>query len=130
MQVNNKTKTDTLIKRPLWILMAVLCIVFSSASKKLIVQKLSPYLTVSQSISKKIKDGSRNKHQYLSASSYSVNQSEPETDAGINFYVTTLFTFALFSLNSFNKNAPSFVVHSERPGECDPLFLQFRKLLI
>lgn len=84
---------NTMLKRPLWVLMAVLCIVFSSASKRLIEMKMAPYFTVSQALGKKIKDGSREKREIYK----SVIQPEKK-HAGNNIPEFLFFLTALTSL--------------------------------
>jgi hypothetical protein len=81
---------NAFLKRPLVILMALLCIVFSSASKRLIEQRLAPYLTVSQTLGKKIKTGSRDKRHFFNAQIAPEHQAAPDLAPDLLFLVSSL----------------------------------------
>ena len=83
-----------LLKRPFWILMAVMCIVFSGATKKLIEQKMAPYITISQALGKKIKDGSKDKRDCFKLVVHSEQQNADTAIPGILFFLSALIAIA------------------------------------
>ncbi len=92
MLKNNYTSKG--LKSYIWLFMALTCIVFSSASKRLIEQKVNPAnYNAELSFNKKIKDGSRDKHEYLSK----VVHGEKRQSSDDNFAVLVLLS-ALISL--------------------------------
>jgi hypothetical protein len=119
-----------LVKRSFWIVLAVLCIVFSSATKKLIQQRVAPYLTISQSAGQKIKNGCRDKRHSLTPTVTSTTQSAPDLQPDVLFFLSALVSFAfLYQLATRRQQAiPS--RHSLFYTGNQPLYLQYRKLQI
>ena len=58
-------KHYSIVRRFFWGVMAVMCVLFSSASKRLIQLKLAPYLTVNEVQGKKLKDGCRDRKEKI-----------------------------------------------------------------
>ena len=88
-------KKSTGVKSYLWLFMAVVCIVFSSASKKLIEQKVNPVFYYSAlSFNKKIKDGCRERHEYLTKVVHADNHQSQDNTVPTVLFLTTLFSFA------------------------------------
>lgn len=86
-----------------WLFTAVLCIVFSSASKKLIELKVTPAnYSSSHVFSKKIKDGSRDKRQYLNAIIHTDNQQSPDNNFSVLFFLSSFITLALLYIYTGN----------------------------
>ena len=104
---NNKF-INALLRRPFWILMAVLCIVFSSASKRLIELKMAPYFTASQALSKKLKDGSRDKREFLKSFIQSEKQNADSSIPELLFLCDALFAFAIIFFGCRNSGQKGF----------------------
>ena len=84
------------LKSLLWLFLALICIVFSSASKKLIQQKVNPQLYSSAlSFNKMIKDGCRDRHIYQTKLVQRDNQLAPGDTISSVLYFGTLFSFAI-----------------------------------
>jgi hypothetical protein len=127
--VRNESTRYNYIKRPLWIIMAVFCIVFSSASKKLIELHLAPYITVAEASGKKIKDGCRDRRQHLNAQVVHQASIAPDGSELPQFFISAFLTAAALLL------AAGFVFKpSPRPGSAQPallpLFIRHRNLRI
>ena len=118
-----------MLKRPFWVLMAVLCIVFSSASKRLIEQKLAPYFTSSEALGKKVKDGSRDKREFFKSTVQSEKQSPDNPGLDFSFPLATLIAVALIFLSGkdFSPTRYSRLPQLVAPL---PLYLQIRKLQV
>ena len=96
------------VKSYFWLFMAVVCIVFSSASKKVIEQKVNPDLYYSAlSFNKKIKDGSRERHEYLAKVTHTDNLQSPDNAVPTIFFLATLFplAFLFFSRSTATHTA-------------------------
>lgn len=126
-----KNKTIlSILARPFWIMMAVFCIVFSSASKKLIEQRLAPFFTVSQSAGKKIKDGCRDKRDsfrlYVQSEKKSADTSIPE----ILFLLPALVYLA--GLRFYRSDYSFCISKTLAAAHCSslPLYLSDRNLRI
>lgn len=110
-----------------WLLLAVICIVFSSASKKLIQQKTDPAAYYSTStLDKKIKDGSRERREYLTNITQFVDLQSADL---VNFAL--LFTVVLSLVLYSRGKAPS-KFQSERSGslQLPGLFLRHHRLQV
>ena len=88
------------MKSYLWLFMAVVCIVFSSASKKLIEQRVNPVFYYSAlSFNKKLKDGFRERHEYLTKVIHADNHQSPDNTLPTVLFLTSLFSFAVLYFN-------------------------------
>jgi hypothetical protein len=84
------------LKSLFWLFLALICIVFSSASKRLIQQKVNPQLYNSTlSFNKKIKDGCRDRHEYNTRVVRAANEFAPGDTISAVLYLGTLFSFAI-----------------------------------
>ena len=94
MMTNNGKKQG--IKSYVWLLMAVFCIVFSSASKRMIEIKVNPasYPT-SAAFIKKIKDGSRDKREFLNKVIHADHLQTPDGVFSNLFLLSALISFAV-----------------------------------
>ena len=125
---NNFSKTG--IKGYVWLLMAVFCIVFSSAFKRVIEIKTTPAsYSGSFAFSKKIKDGSRDKHQYSSAITNSDHQSAANSDLSILFFLSSFITLALLYLSTGTTRGFTFVGQPAIPRGRS-LYLQHSRLQV
>jgi len=129
--VKKNNQNSLLLKQPLWLLMAVLCIVFSSASKRLIEvraeQRFSHNSSASPATSKKIKDGSRDKRQFLQT----FIQSEKNADSSIPEFLFFLSALVFLSfISSGVYNPVSFTKQPVISSGAIPLYLQVRKLQV
>jgi len=125
-----------MLKHPVWLLMAVFCIVFSSASKRLIELRLDERFnisyTTSQLINKKIKDGSRDKRDsFKTLVLAKKNQADNDKTQleSLFLFSSPAFLSSLYlsgpgiSYSGFNKKA--FIAF-----QALPLYLQIHKLQV
>jgi hypothetical protein len=128
--VQNNNYIATALKRHFWVLMAVLCIVFSSASKRLIEMKMAPYYTVYQALGKKIKDGCRDKRDsfkfFKQADSKRADTNNPE----FLFFLSALAAFVIMLSSGRFFYQKSFTGHSFIVTGSLPLFLRTHRLQV
>ena len=84
----------------LWLFMAVFCIVFSSASKWLIEQKVNPayYYSPVATFNKKIRDNSRDKREYMYKITQAEKQQPADNELSAEFLIPSLFSLAQLCL--------------------------------
>ena len=134
--MENKRNIKTNINRAVWLVMAVLCIVFSSAFKRLIQLRadeksgIANNFTSTRSLSQNIKDGHRERHEYQ-AIVQNDKQPSPLPSLHPASHLVYLIASRGFSV-LYKANASRIRCNDLQPvfyGSL-PLFLQFRKLEI
>ena len=128
MKKDNTIKA--ILRGHLWLLMAVFCIVFSSASKKLIEQKVNPTYYAPLSFSKKIKDGSRDKRDYLNKITLSDKQQSQDNSGPVFFLLSTLISIALLYLASNSIQSIIFKEQHLALRGIGSLYLQHHRLQV
>ena len=121
------------IRGALWLLVAVVCIVFSSASKRVIELRYNPAASSTHGFfDKKIKDGSRDKHTYFNAVSHSVQQSpvDHDNDLAALFLLSSFITLAYFYFYRGGNLLPVFSAQRVISPGCYPLYLQLGRLQV
>ncbi len=114
----------------LWLCLAVFCIVFSSASRKLIERKVNPSHFTQTFLSKKIKDGFRNKHNYTNRVSAADHVQFPDNAPIVPFLFGTFISFALLFLLGGSINTFGFKEQHSPLGSLRPLYLRHRRLQV
>jgi len=122
------------LNHPQWLLMAVFCIVFSSASKRLIElrsdQRFYHSCTSSQNIGKKLKDGSRDKREFFKTFVQSEKQHADNTIPGFLFFLSAFVSLAfIFLFNSYIRYF-RFTRQPVIAVSAVPLYLQHRRLQV
>lgn len=113
--------------------MAMCCILFSSATKKLLElrfeRKVNPQYAASQVINKKIKDGCRDKRHYLKSKIQVVKQQAPDTDGQGAFLLPGSISVSFFH---YSEGQSGYVALHKQPviAASLPLYLQHRRLQV
>ena len=103
----NKTSA---LRSLLWLALAAICIVFSSASKKVIEQKINPvYYHSALAFNKKVKDGCRDRHEYLAHVAGDVEHLSPADLLTATFFLAGLVFLASGYLSD-RKHSPQYRV--------------------
>jgi hypothetical protein len=118
------------LKSYIWLFIAVICIVFSSASKRLIEAKVNPsnYNPV-LSFNKKIKDGSRDRHEYLTVVVHAGNGLASGDNIIVPLLLSALISLALL----YSYGTPVQPVRKGQPlvvAGLVPMYLWHRRLLV
>jgi hypothetical protein len=131
--VEKRSSINIFFQRPLWLLMAMFCVVFSSATKKLVElrfeRKVNPQYAAFQLVNKKIKDGCRDKRHYLKSKVQVVKQQAPDTDVQGSFLAPDPVSF------TFSPKFESFahvVASGQQPtfAAALPLYLRHHRLQV
>lgn len=120
---------SSFLGKTFWGIMAVLCVLFSSASKRLIQLKLAPYLTVNETAGKKLKDGCRDrKEKYkLVIRNYQKKPGKDVAQAHSGCFAT------VSNLGLAPRLIPSTIIFTPSTSFCAaglPLYLSQRRLLL
>lgn len=127
-----KQKRTNAITRPLWLFMAMLCIVLSGPSKKLLEvrfdRKVNNHAPIGTLINKKIKDGTRDKRQYLQSVVHAGKQS-PGNDGQVLFIVPEIIAHLIpsFFEGSYGRHN---AIKQQVVIAFTPLFLLHRRLQV
>ena len=126
----NRRNIIALPKRFFLIVLALCCIVFSSASKKLIELKLAPYFTVSQALGKKIKDGSREKREILKLFVQSEQHSSDVSHPDVLFFMPALIALAFMFFGGILYRQTAFSKRQTASVNALPLYLHIRRIQV
>ncbi len=119
------------VKRYIWLFMAVICIVFSSASKKIIEQKVDPaHYSSALSFNKRLKDGCRDRHEYLTKVVRAGTAQTPGVDLNSLFVLSALISLVLLSLYDSHARLQTTQEQPLALAGPAPLYLQHHRLQV
>jgi len=132
----NKLKYNTpnkrMLNQPQWLIMALFCIVFSSASKRLIELRIDQRFNyaATATIGKKIKDGSRDKREFFKSLSQSTTQRADDSNPVFFFAVSAFIAVALLYFFNGNLSQRVFKQQHENLAVVTPIYLNVRRLQV
>jgi hypothetical protein len=128
--VTSKKHFRSVFLRPIWLLIAVCCILFSGASKKLIELKLAHNFTTSQLQGMKLKNGCRDKRDSFRLYDQSEKKAANASDPEFLFSLPALSVLAfIFLFGAYFRREGFLIPAQDVPGNF-PIYLFIRKLQV
>ena len=114
----------------MWLFMAVTGIVFSSASKRFIEQIVNPaHYNAELSFNKRIKDGSRDKHEYLSKVVHGEKRQSSDDSFAILVSLSALISLVLLYIGNYSSQV-KYKQQSTAFAGLVPVYLQHHRLQV
>ena len=128
--MNSKKHFRSTFLRPIWLLIAVCCILFSGASKKLIELKLAHNFTTSQLQGMKLKNGCRDRRDSFRLFDQSEKKAADASNPEVLFSLPALSVLAFILLFGAYFRRKGFLLPAQNVPGNFPIYLFIRKLQV